>query len=1059
MKRRTFPRAASATLVVSFLLALAFLVSTPASGQKQRPARLDVERALESFDELTLDPADVLRDVRKTGGLTLNTSRGAFEMSLEPFDIRSDDYRAVAVGEGGVVKELPRTPSHSFRGTVRGMEGTQVRFVLDEQKFEGIIVTRDETFYVEPTSDLSKAAGPKDFVFYAESSAKKASEGECGTTLAQQVGSAATRFHTDAVQASKGVVIGAAFAPEPVARLATEADFEFFQSDGSDVNATNADIANIITQADAIYESQLGVKLQIVFQRVWSTSSDPYTLTAAGPALDEFRTKYDASFVPGSPQGTPALPPNTPPQRDLVQMFTGKDFDGSTIGIAYISAVCDAPAFAFSIVQSKFTTDPNLIAERVGLSAHEMGHNFGASHPDQESPALPSGSGCSPSIMNSSIQNTTQFCRFSLDQMTTLVAGSSCLSRQPQSNNCPLTSFSLSAASQYFPSTGGTASFGVNAPAGCNWDVAEGASWVGITGGAPGAGPGTPGYTVAANTGAPRQVILDVAGQKLTVLQGASSACASPQIAVGQSVSGSLDTTDCLSGQPDRPNTFADLYTFTGRAGQHVRVELTATAADPDTFLYLFGPDGSIVASDDDIDTQNNNTNSRIPLSGFFSLPKAGVYTVEATSFDSQSPHNTGGYTLKLSDDSANSSVALSSSTFSVAEGVAANGLGTDGTGFRVINVNRSGNTTGADISGTATVDYATTNGSADKHGDYEQTLGTLVFAPNQTTQSFTVFVTDDRFSEQPETVNVTLSNTVGTSLGSPSTATLTINSNPRDAANNPSPVRWDANFNTGFFIRQQYLDFFGREPDLPGFQFWSSDINNCGADAACAQVHRVNVSAAFFLSIEFQETGYLVERIYKTAFGDVNGNSTLGGAHTLPVPAVRLEGFLPDTQRIGQNVIVGQGNWQQQLEDNKNAFALEFVMRPAFISQFPLSMTPAQFVDKLNQNAGGVLTDGQRTQFIAQLSSSPDVAGARASVLRQVAENPTLKANEVNRAFVLMQFFGYLRRNPNDSPDSDYTGYDFWLSKLNQFGGNFVQAEMVKAFIVSDEYTHRFGT
>ena len=82
-----------------------------------------------------------------------------------------------------------------------------------------------------------------------------------------------------------------------------------------------------------------------------------------------------------------------------------------------------------------------------------------------------------------------------------------------------------------------------------------------------------------------------------------------------------------------------------------------------------------------------------------------------------------------------------------------------------------------------------------------------------------------------------------------------------------------------------------------------------------------------------------------------------------------------------------------------------------------------------------------------------------RGQVLRAVAENQTLAAAEKNRAFVLMQFFGYLRRNPNDPQDTDYAGYEFWLGKLNQFNGNFVNAEMVKAFIASGEYRARFGT
>ena len=155
---------------------------------------------------------------------------------------------------------------------------------------------------------------------------------------------------------------------------------------------------------------------------------------------------------------------------------------------------------------------------------------------------------------------------------------------------------------------------------------------------------------------------------------------------------------------------------------------------------------------------------------------------------------------------------------------------------------------------------------------------------------------------------------------------------------------------------------------------------------------------------------------------------------------------------------MVGRGNWQQQLEDNKNAFALEFVRRRRFTDAYPQTMTAEEFVDKLDQNAGRVLSQAERANLVSALGSTPDDLSKRASVLRQVAENPSLKASESNRAFVLMQFFGYLRRNPDDAPDSDYTGYDFWLSKLEQFGGDFQKAEMVKAFIFSAEYRQRFG-
>ena len=108
-----------------------------------------------------------------------------------------------------------------------------------------------------------------------------------------------------------------------------------------------------------------------------------------------------------------------------------------------------------------------------------------------------------------------------------------------------------------------------------------------------------------------------------------------------------------------------------------------------------------------------------------------------------------------------------------------------------------------------------------------------------------------------------------------------------------------------------------------------------------------------------------------------------------------------------------------------------------------------------MNQNAGGVLSPAQRDQLVSELMTG---AKTRSQVLRAIAEDANLAQMEFNRGFVLMQYFGYLRRNPNDAPDADFAGYNFWLNKLNDFNGNFVNAEMVKAFILSGEYRGRFG-
>lgn len=268
----------------------------------------------------------------------------------------------------------------------------------------------------------------------------------------------------------------------------------------------------------------------------------------------------------------------------------------------------------------------------------------------------------------------------------------------------------------------------------------------------------------------------------------------------------------------------------------------------------------------------------------------------------------------------------------------------------------------------------------------------------------------------------------------------------------NTSSITTNAIDDTNTFVVQHYRDFLNREADAAGLAFWTNQISRCGPDAACIEAARVNTSGAFFLSIEFQESGYLVYRFYKSAFGNLPG---------APVP-VRFNEFLPDAQQIGQGVVVTQAGWQTVLENNKQTFANDFVQRTRFTTAFPTSMTPDLFVDMLFANAGVIPSSSERAAAVAEFGSAANTAdvAARARALRLIAENSTLQQQEFNRAFVLMQYFGYLRRNPNDAPEAtlDFAGYNFWLDKLNSFNGDFTRAEMVKAFLSSIEYRRRFG-
>ncbi len=510
-----------------------------------------------------------------------------------------------------------------------------------------------------------------------------------------------------------------------------------------------------------------------------------------------------------------------------------------------------------------------------------------------------------------------------------------------------------------------------------------------------------------------------------TLTLSSGGTCPSTPITLGQTVNNALTVGDCLL--PDE--TIVDFYTFNAVAGQQVAISMSSVSFD--TFLFLRGPDTQLVTFNDD---GGGGTNSRIPAgSGFFTLPASGTYTILANSFlpEEGEPAPSGNYTLSLTGPAA----PVTNVQFSTAS-IPAVTEGTDRS--IVVTVTRTGDTTGETF-----VSYATTDGTASERSDYIAALGRLRFVPGDNSETFEVVITDDAFAESPETFNLTLSNPVGATLGAQSTATATINSN--DAVDGPSPVK-DASFNSEFFVRQQYADFLNRVPDASGLNFWMGGIDSCGADLQCRKVKQVDTSAAFFLSIEFQETGFLAYRTHKAAFGNLTGK---------PVP-VTLRSFLADTRQIGAGVVVGATGWEAVLEANKQVYFNEFVTRAEFIANYAVGLTAEQYVDALFTRAEVMPTAMERQAAIMAFGGGG--TPGRAAALRSVAESQTLNNAEFRKAFVLQQYFGYLRRNPDDAPDANFDGFNFWLGKLNQFNGDFRAAEMVKAFIESIEYGNRFG-
>jgi hypothetical protein len=335
-----------------------------------------------------------------------------------------------------------------------------------------------------------------------------------------------------------------------------------------------------------------------------------------------------------------------------------------------------------------------------------------------------------------------------------------------------------------------------------------------------------------------------------------------------------------------------------------------------------------------------------------------------------------------------------------------------EGTGSINITVLRGGN-----LSQESKVKFQTTDGTALDRSDYTRATGRLVFAPGEASKSFSVLITDDAFVEGDEIVNLSLFDASNsTQIISPGAVVLTIRDNDsQTAAANPFDE-------AQFFVRQQYHDFLNREPDAGGLNYWSKAITDC-RDASCVKAQRINVSAAFFAEGEFQQTGYFIYRLYRGALG-------------------RRPGYAEFMQDRSGLIDVADVNAATQ------AFTDEWATRAEFLQEYPADMMPELFVVKLMDVAGLAPYTEERQQLASALRRGEKT---RAQVLREVVNIAEFQNREYNAAFVLMQYFGYLRRNPDEG------GYQFWLDVLNNGVPNNYKA-MVCAFITSAELQDRFA-
>ena len=392
---------------------------SPHQGLARAPA---VERALQpvlsGYEVIRMKPSDIETQARQSSEpLELNLSGVRYYFELVPRDLRSPRYRAEVTGEDGVRRQLPPPPVTTYKGTaVVGQEVVQARFTITNNRFEGVVFTPGDWHYIEPLRNYLPSAEAAELVVYRHSDVKPRQEWRCGVSKLRR---GMNQVDQAAVQASRDATT------TYTVEVATEADYEYVQYWGSAV-AANQEIESILNRVEGVYETELKLKLEIVFQNAWNRSNDPYTGTDGDKLLDQFTEYWNNNFFSEG--------------YDLAHLWTGKETleverDGQKRkigGLAWPGVVCGG-RFNTNRFSYGFSQRGSFGLYKFIAPAHEIGHNFGAVHPDEEEPPVTS---CAGTIMQGkgTPGDRLTFCEFSRNKIRNHVSAyNRCLEAEGES--------------------------------------------------------------------------------------------------------------------------------------------------------------------------------------------------------------------------------------------------------------------------------------------------------------------------------------------------------------------------------------------------------------------------------------------------------------------------------------------------------------------------------------------------------------------------------------------------------------------------------------------------
>ena len=920
--------------------------------------------------------------------------------------------------EAGLASRFPQI--RTFTGQALDGSGVTTRFDWTPQGFHAILLTTRGTVLIEPDGPNQTSA----YISYFQGDLPAGSM-ECNVDTSTQEDPlvAVKQFGPRANLVSSGSALR-------TYRLAVAATAEYTQAyGGGTVPGGLSAVTTTVNLVNAIFERDVAVRLvlianedQIIFT---DSASDGYTSDNVNSLISENQTKLDA--VIGSAN------------YDIGHVFDGRLLAGGFQfqGLASLGVACRTGVKGRGVNIVKSLSPSNTVAYY--SAAHEMGHQFGASHtfnatsgtcgPQRASAtAYEPGTGstimgyrfaCAPEDMMSS---DTYFHTASIEQIvnyTTGPNGGSCPVTTPTGNNVPTVdaglSYTIPQSTPFILTATGSDPDGDSLT--YTWEEFD----LG-TPGPPNTDDGSrPIFRSLAPTTDPARMfpsIFNILCPQCVAL-GQTLPVTTRTMKFRATVRDNRAGAGAASSDETTVNVRADAGPFTvNQPGTwNVKTQQTVT-------WNVANTNNAPVSCDTVRITLSRDDGNTFPIILASSTPNDGSETVfipgTPSSFARIKVEAVGNIFFNISpqfqiNGAEDLTMQLSSSSYSVNETA----------GFVNVNVTRG------DTSGAATVNYATSdaagltnctiaNGVASERCDYATAVGTLRFATGEAVKSITIPIVNDALVEGNENFTITLSGATGTPLGTPQTATITITDNDLTPATS-NPID-----GIPFFVTQQYIDFLGRLPDPVGLQNWVDTLTGCpnsgfgeNDNPGCDRVH---VSAGFFLSPEFQGRGYFAYRFYEVALD------------RRPTYAE----FVPDM------AIVGGPQSPESEVLSKQAYTSAWTQRPEFKTRYDL-LDNSQYVTALEANAE--VTVSNKAALVAALNNGQMTRG---EVLRNIVESQAVGDRFFNRAFVTMQYFGYLRRDP------DTIGFQNWVDALNANPSN--TRHMIFGFLFSTEYRQRFG-